>query len=333
VWDFDSDIASAGTKIDPSKLFGKPIRAYYQGNPLPPGAAAGSVRIESQAQRWRNYVERASADPKEVPPLPPERTNSNADTTKDGHDSPSRNPPTAPGVLYAHHLIRDFMFLDAAAANQPASGPPPSVTPRFAQQLSVRFRALDPADDPGLAEFTRGTGRQQAPNKNLLDDSSAGGTGVLAYLRQDVSFVTLLYELVDLQNNPVDGNTFSPNWFGVAVPEGITDFTNVVIYFHPTPGQAGYFDSDYASKSNGGIATHSDWQDILGYVDRLGSQLAGAVDTAQGTPNQVVIVPLMRNSNVDGGSGAFGSTGILPRQWYYIVNDILKDIPTRLSTL
>ena len=41
----------------------------------------------------------------------------------------------------------------------------------------------------------------------------------------------------------------------------------------------------------------------------------------------------MRNSNVDGGSPVFGAAGILPRQWYYIVNDILKDLPTRLPTL
>ena len=99
----------------------------------------------------------------------------------------------------------------------------------------------------------------------------------------------MLYELVDLQNNPVDGNAFSPNWFGVAVPDGITDFTNVVIYFHPTPGQAGYFDSDYPSKSNGGISTHSNWKELLGYVDRLGSQLGGAVKTALATPNQIVM--------------------------------------------
>jgi hypothetical protein len=223
------------------------------------------------------------------------------------------------------------MFLDATAANQPAAGPPPAVTPAVAQQLTIRFRPLAPSEASGLAEFTRGTGRQQATNKNLLDTASVSGSGAFAYLHDDVKFATLLYELVDLQNNPVDGNTFSPNWFAVAVPEGITDFTNVVIYFHPTPGQAGYFDSDYASKSNGGIATHSNWKDLVGYVDRLGGQLGGAVKTAAATPNQIVILPLMRISNVDGGSSV--PAGVLPRQWYYLVNDILKDLPTRLPTL
>jgi hypothetical protein len=340
VWDFDSAVAT--TPIDPSKIFGKPIRAYYElGKPLPAGAPAGSVLIDAQSRRWRNYVERGANEPKEVPPLPPERTNSNTNTAKDGHDAPHRAPPSPPASFpasgYTHHLIRDFMFLDAAAANQTASGPLTPVTPQIPQQFTVRFKPLNPAnfvlEDSVLAEFTRGTGRQQASNKHLLNITTVNGSGDFAYLHDDVSFATLLYELVDLTNNPVDGNKFSPNWFGVAVPEGITDFTNVVIYFHPTPGQAGYDDSNYAAKSNGGNSTHSNWKELLGYIDRLGSQLAGAVKHSQATPNQIVIVPIMRNSNVDGGQATFGGAGILPRQWYYIVNDIIKDIPTRLTSL
>jgi hypothetical protein len=341
VWDFDSTVAT--THIAPSKIFGKPIRAYYESGSLPAGAAAGSVLVDAQARRWRNYVERGPAEPKETPPLPPERTNSNADPSKDGHDAPHRAPPTAPASFpasgYTHHLIRDFMFLDAAASNKAASGPTPSIVPQVAQQFTVRFKALDPAsfaaEDGALAEFTRGTGPPQASNKHLLDIATApvSGAGDFAFLHGSVSFATLLYELVDLASNPVDANQFSPNWFGVAVPNGITDFTNVIVYFHPTPAQAGYVDTDYASKSNGGVSTHSNWKELLGYVDRLGSQLAGAVKHAAATPNQIVIVPLMRSGNVDGGPAAFGKAGILPRQWYYIVNDILKDIPTRLSTL
>ena len=230
------------------------------------------------------------------------------------------------------------MFLDAAATNRTVSGPPTPVTPLVAQQFTVRFKPLDPAslagEDSALAEFTRGTGRQNASNKHLLDTATApvSAAGDFAYLHTDVSFATLLYELVDLTNNPVNGNQFSPNWFGVAVPDGITDFTNVVIYFHPTPQQANYFDPDYASKTNGGNPAHANWKELLGYVDRLGSQLAGAVKKSGATPNQIVIVPLMRNSNVDGGA-AVGAAGILPRQWFHIVNDILKDIQSRLPTL
>ena len=341
VWDFDSAVSSsASDKIDPTKMFGKPIRAYYElGIALPATAPAGSVLIDAKGDRWRNYVERAQADPKEVPPLPPERTNSNANTGVDGHDSPKRNPPNPPSSFptsgYTHHLIRDFMFLDATAANQAASGPPPAISPLVTQQVTVRFKALAPAtfaaEDPALGEFTRGTGKQPASNKHLLDRTSVSGGGVFSYLHSDVSFSTLLYELVDLTNSPLNGNQFSPNWFGVAVPDGITDFTNVVIYFHPTPGQAGYDDGDYQAKSNGGNPNRSNWKELLGYVDRLGTQLAGAVKVAAATPNQIVIVPLMKNKNVDGGQNV--DAGILPRQWYYIVNDILKDLPTRLPTL
>lgn len=342
VWDFDCAVAS--TKIDPTKIFGKPMRAYYEGNALPGNAPPGSLLIDAPPRRWRNYVERAPAGPKEVPPLPPERTNSNTTTvggirTKDGHDEPRRTPPVPPASFpasgYTHHLIRDFMLLDAAAANKPASGPATLLTPAIAQQFTVRFKPLDPAtfaaEDPDLGEFTSGTGRPQVDDKHLLDRTSVSGAGDFAYIREDVSFSTLLYELVDLSNSLANGTQFSPNWFGVAVPDGITDFSNVVIYFHPTPGQAGYIDADYPFKTSGGFSTHTNWKELLGYVDRLGGQLAGAVKRAGATPNQIVIVPLMRNGNVDGGRSV--DAGILPRQWYYIVNDIIKDLPTRLPTL
>lgn len=352
VWDFDSDIAT--TRIDPSQMLGALIRAYYQNRGLAP---AGSVVIDSNANRWRQYVERTtSGDPVETPPLPPERTNSNAHTNssgvkdRDGHDAPPRSPPTPPaaGGGYTHHLIRDFMFLHAAAQNAEASGPPPSVTPRVAQQFSVSFLPLDPTDfageDSALGQFTRGTGRQKVSNKHLLDAASApvSGSGDLAFLHDGdvgLSFSTLLYELVDVQNNaPVDGGEFSPNWFGVAVPDSVTDFTNVVIYFHPTPGQAGYMDPDYASKTNASDTRNNTyWKELLGYVDRLGSQLAGAVKHSGATQNQIVIVPLMRNDNLDGKDSSnhlrHVAAGVLPSQWYYIVNDILKDLPTRLASL
>jgi hypothetical protein len=348
VWDFDSDIASpASSQINPSKMLGAPMRAYYEGNPLPAGAAAGSLLIDASAARWSNYVERKdTGDPAEVPPLPPERTNSNLVTSKDGHDSGSRSPPQpppSPPNEYTHHLIRDFMFLDAAAANQGASGPAPSPPSNIAQQFTVNFLTLHPGDfateDNALGDFTRGTGPQHLSNKYLLDTNNPSapviGSGDLALLHDGdvgLSFKTLLYELVDLQANAVDGDQFSPNWFGVAVANSITDFTNVIIYFHPTPGQAGYMDPDYASKTNASDPQHNSyWKELLGYVDRLGSQLAGAVKHSNATANQIVIVPLMRNANVDGGQPA--TAGILPRQWYYIVNDILKDLPTRLASL
>lgn len=325
MWDFDC--AFATSHIDPAKMFGKPIRAYAQGGGAA-APAAGSVHINAQSSRWRDYVERATTGaPKEVPPLPPEATNSNADPSKNGHDTP--RGAGLPSANYTHHLIRDFMFLDAAAANQPASGATPPLAPLVARQFTARFKPLNPVGlEPALKEFTRGTGRQQAINKHLIDRASVtpSGNSVFSYLHDTVSFRTLLYELLDLQNSPVNGNSVSPNWFGVTVPDGITDFTNVVIYFHPTPLQAGYEDSDYQNKDNGGNPNHTNWKELLGYVDRLGSQLAGAVKHAAATPNQVVIVPLMRQANRS-------NAGILPGQWLHIVNDILKDLPTRLPTL
>lgn len=317
-------------------MLGKPIRKYSQGPGVPVGGP-GSVHINAQSSRWRDYVERGPADPnpKEIPPLPPDRTNSSVNPPppqSDGHDTPRGGG--LPNANYTHHLIRDFMFLDATAVNQPASGATPLLAPRIAQKFSVRFKPLDPAtEEAALKEFTRGTGRQQAVHKHLINKTSVtpSGNSPFSYLHDTVAFRTLLYELVDLQNNRVNGDQFSPNWFGVAVPDGITDFTNVVIYFHPTPGQAAYHDADYESKTNGTIATHANWKELLGYVDRLGSQLAGAVRHAAATPNQVVILPLMRNLNRV--NNAQAAAGILPGQWLHIVNDILKDLPARLPTL
>lgn len=334
VWDFDSDIASP--PLQSSQVLDKPIRAYYQkpgdrrGGPLP----AGSKVIDCSPGRWGGYV----ASGVETPPLPPGGTNSNK--TNDINNQPKNG-----SGFSIHHLIRDFMFLDAAAQNEDASGPPPVVAPRLPQQFTARFLALKPADfvseDPDLGAFTRGTGHQTAPNKHLIDISAvspetSSDPFVLFHDVGGLSFYTLLYELVE-NGEPADATIYAPNWFGVAVPEGIADFTNVVIYFHPTPGQAGYSDSFYANKNGGTNPATRDptyWKELLGYVDRLGAQLAGAVKTAGASHNQIVIVPLMMNGNVDGATTApFGDPGILPRQWYYIVNDILADLPTRLALL
>ncbi len=331
VWDFDSDIATP--PLATSQVLDKPIRAYFQnpaaraGGPLTPG----STVIDCSPGRWDKYVNPAAGDIAEIPPLPPLATNSNSDTSKNGSGS------------RIHHLIRDFMFLDATAQNVDASGPPPILQPRLEQTFTARFRALDPADfasdDPRLGEFTRGTGRLSIANKQLIDIGAAPpetSSDKFVFFRDDqLSFSALLYELVE-NGQPVDGGAFSPNWFGVAVPDGITDFTNVVIYFHPTTNQAGYNDNNYRNKDGGNNPPANNptyWKELLGYVDRLGAQLAGAIKQTGATPNQVVIIPLMRNNNVDAAQASTSRAGILPRQWYYIVNDILADLPTRLASL
>jgi len=97
-------------------------------------------------------------------------------------------------------------------------------------------------------------------------------------------------------------------------------------------------DPDYPSKTNASDTRNNTyWKELLGYVDRLGSQLAGAVKHSHATRNQIVIVPLMRNRNLNGRDSSNQlrrvAAGVLPSQWYYIVNDILKDLPTRLALL
>jgi hypothetical protein len=126
-----------------------------------------------------------------------------------------------------------------------------------------------------------------------------------------------------------------PNWFGVAVPEGITDFSRPTIYFHPNPPPAKYVEGPnsqtYFGKSDPDAPNLSDlererrrtWWHIFEYVDRLGAQLAGAVQFGA-TPNQVLILPFMPGS-------ANGTAGIMPTDWLPIVTDILGDVRQRIA--
>jgi hypothetical protein len=147
-----------------------------------------------------------------------------------------------------------------------------------------------------------GTGQQQSYNY-AVDPSSVLGSGKLEFVAQQQQARTMLFELNDL--NAV------PNWFGVAVPTGITDFTRPHLFFHPLPGQPRdskgqqlYKDSDYKTKSGG-------WPQLFYYMERLGYQLDGV---ARG---QILIMPFLTNAATD--------TGILPTNW--------KDIFTHILTL
>jgi hypothetical protein len=120
----------------------------------------------------------------------------------------------------------------------------------------------------------------------------------------DVRVTTMLFAL--------NSNVVVPNWFGIAVPDGIQDFTRPNIFFHPTPGQALsgsgqplYPDSAYATKG-------AHWPDLFYYMERLGKQVAGA------GRSQIVIMPFMTNSATD--------TGILPAIWHDTVTDILTQV-------
>lgn len=93
-----------------------------------------------------------------------------------------------------------------------------------------------------------------------------------------------------------------PNWFGVVVPKGMNDFSNVHIFFHPLPGQARYVDAQYQSKGK--------WGNILGkYTEMLGWQFA-----ASGR-KQILIIPLLTSS-------AASTLGIFATDWQGIVEYI-----------
>ena len=140
-----------------------------------------------------------------------------------------------------------------------------------------------------------GTGTHQSTNW-VVDPASVPGSGNLAFLGLDAEVTTLLFAIAD---NVV------PNWFGVAVPRGISDFTRPHLFFHPTPGQAGYVDGDYRTKS--GL-----WPQLFYYMERLGYQLDGA------RRNQVLIMPFMTEARKDG--------GILITDWQDIFTQILTQV-------
>jgi len=126
----------------------------------------------------------------------------------------------------------------------------------------------------------------------VVEPASVPGSGLLDFTGKDVSVRTFLFEIAA---NVV------PNWFGVAVPTGLTGFGNVHVFFHPTPAQAGYHDADYAAKAGR-------WPDLFYYMERLGNQLSGA------ERDQLLVMPFLTNAATD--------AGILPGHWEEILSDI-----------
>jgi hypothetical protein len=318
-WDFDSGyVKNAAHRM---KALGKPIKRYWQS--LSGGDEAGDETVfRLPFSRWQLYSP-ALADPgSEIPPLPPAAPNS------------TLLPDTADPEK-THHLIRDFMFLHAALHNATTATPPgvstvSRPTGPGAFQI-VRIPLASPsADDAQLPKFTRGTGRHQVDQKLLVQPASVGppgATGDLTFKKRSLKFVSLLYKLIQ-NGDDVTDVTKGPNWFGVAIPDtGFTQFTNVVIYFHPTPGQAKYDNADYQAKTGTRIPplprrgdARTNWKELNGYVDRLGCQLAGAIQEG-GSTDQIVILPFMRepdNRNI--------VETLINDQWYFIVRDILIDI-------
>jgi hypothetical protein len=316
LWDFDTRISSDGAGNPAPQDFlqekGKPLRGYYQtaGN-VNPAAFFKAVLPDA---RWKNYYDKSSGGttpPSEIPPLPPGPYN----------DTLAKDAPHT--LEYRHHLIREFMFLDAVAHNNTgtAHSVPQALRAEQNRFLVVRkngFVFSSPAERTQVSKFTQGPGRHPV-DKLLLDDSTfvEQGASLLDFeTKTNVSFTALLYELQERATPGVAANVV-PNWFGVAIPDSITDFRNVILYFHPNPTQvgAGYNPSQYQSKSG---PPGTNWKELFAYVDRLGNQLAGAA-TSQQRANQIVMFPFMKQ---------FRDVGILPEFWYHIVIDILDDIQT-----
>jgi hypothetical protein len=328
LWDFDTRIsrvedppgsgnwvAAPQDYLQPdahANLPAKPLRVYTQTPAIYAQGEAYFLANLSDDTRWTNYLSlfNSGTIPQEIPPLPPGPYNST--NTKDA---------PVPGTDFRHHLIRDFMFLDATVSNQTNNSfqfTPPDATNYTSTYHLVRLPTWPPVnDDPNLGNFTLGIGRHPV-QKFLLNDSTFNPTtGAVEFVSQGVAFTALLYELRDVNNNVAP----APNWFGVAVPDGIADLRNVVIYFHPYPGQSGanYKPSDYPGKT--GISG-TNWKELYSYVDRLGNQLAGAAGyVGNGAPadprNQIIIFPFMEN---------YDDVGIFAQYWYFIVKDILDDI-------
>ena len=165
------------------------------------------------------------------------------------------------------------------------------------------------------ANYTRGTGPQSIDSKLVVANVPVQSDPVLNFNPiGPLTYRALLYELHDMST----GNTsnVAPNWFGVAVPNpdnfNLLSDVYVVLYFHPTPGQAFYSDLDYAAK-NGAHGT--DWTQLYAYVNRLGGQMAGAIQS--GAPaNRLVIFPFLTEAQYT-----------LPTsEWFNIIHDILQDI-------
>jgi hypothetical protein len=146
----------------------------------------------------------------------------------------------------------------------------------------------------------QGTGTHRATNW-VVNPTTVPGSGPMSFSGLDGRVTTKLFAIAD---------AVVPNWFGVALPSGLSDFSRPHIFFHPTPGQAGYLDGDYWKKSG-------KWPELFYYMERLGYQLDGA------QRNQVLIMPFMTEEAKNG--------GILPANWQSIVTQILRRVRADVS--
>jgi hypothetical protein len=157
---------------------------------------------------------------------------------------------------------------------------------------------MDPLDGwhGGSGSFSR--------RQLVVDPASVPGTDPMVFPSADVGVRTMLFQI---------SQQVVPNWFGVAIPRNVTDFSTPNIFFHPIPGQDGYVDSDYPQKKG-------KWPQLFYYMELLGYQVDGAISTFGAPPNQIVIMPFL--------TSAAQTTGILAANWEGILVDILTDVRT-----
>ena len=169
--------------------------------------------------------------------------------------------------------------------------------------------------------FTRGTGSQTIDSKYAVDSVPVQTNSAPTFTQlQGLNYRGLLYEVRNLDG--VTPASVSPNWFAVAIPNptsfDISGDVYTVLYFHPETRQAGYSNLDYPTK---GSAHGTDWKQIYAYTDRLGGQMAAAVQHYNAPANRLVIIPILAQS--DSVQAAYTLT---TSEWGNIIHDILQDI-------
>jgi hypothetical protein len=133
--------------------------------------------------------------------------------------------------------------------------------------------------------------------------------GQLQFSTTNATITALLFQLAT--SDP-------PNWFGVAVPQGVTDFSRAEVFFHPIPHQGGYLDVDYPHKGeNGYVNVGKPWSTLFYLVERLGYQSAASPQP------MVVVMPFLTSAATD--------TGIFAPNWSDILSDILTDSRTAVG--
>jgi hypothetical protein len=306
VWNFaDQTNPRSNNNLHPAIVANVPIVTYYD-NTTDNTPKPDPTLIKLPPPSWTKYSQALSSTTMEVPPLPGQHPSVVDDT---------------------HHRIRDFMFLDAARNRVFGGGSPPGSAPPMGISFlgntyhleRIVLAPVKAVEDSGQPQVSRGSGPQTTLGK-LLAKSPVASNSIVNFQNDDVNIKLILYELRDQNEQPA---SLEPNWFGVAVPDGLNDYSKPIFYFHPTPGQNNYIDvPDYHAKKAAGPKSGSgrDWRELFAYVDRLGNQLAGAIKQGA-SPNQIVIVPFMTSRSASAAGIAF-----LKANWLTILTNILRDI-------